>query len=166
MKNKVHFVNLGALSRRRPNAFALINGSEKYPLIRGRVLFYQMRSGVIVVAEIMGFPQSDEPCSSPVFAFHIHSGNRCEGTDTDPFADAGIHYNPDACPHPHHAGDLPPLFGARGRAFSAFLTDRFTVREVLGKTIIIHGSADDFHTQPSGNAGEKIACGIITAVKG
>ena len=71
------------------------------------------------------------------------------------------HYNPNQCAHPYHAGDLPPLFGSNGYAFEAFLTDRFTVSEVIGRTVIIHSKPDDFSTQPSGNSGEKIACGEI-----
>ena len=45
--------------------------------------------------------------------------------------------------------------------FSAFLSGRFTIDEIIGKAVIVHSSPDDFTTQPSGNAGEKIACGII-----
>ena len=76
-----------------------------------------------------------------------------------------MHYNPLGCPHPYHAGDMPPIFGAAGYAFSAFVTDRFTVRDVVGRSVILHGSPDDFTTQPSGNAGEKIACGEIMGRK-
>ena len=72
-----------------------------------------------------------------------------------------MHYNPQGCPHPYHAGDLPPLFGNQGYAFSAFVTDRFAVREIVEKTIIIHSKPDDFKTQPSGDSGEKMACGKI-----
>lgn len=158
-----HFSDLYSVFRRRADAAALIRGSEKYSDIRGRVLFYQLQYGVLVRAEVINLPKNTGTCDSPIFAFHIHGGNRCEGTPEDPFADAGTHYNPKNCPHPYHAGDLPPLFGADGRACSVFLTDRFTVREIIGKTVIIHASLDDFTTQPSGNAGEKIACGVITA---
>ena len=58
------------------------------------------------------------------------------GTPEDPFALAEGHYNPDNCPHPYHAGDLPPLFGNKGIAWSAFLTDRFRVGDVIGKTVL------------------------------
>lgn len=111
-------------------------------------------------------PASQDPCEERIFAFHIHSGTQCSGEEGDPFARALSHYNPDDYAHPHHAGDLPPLFGNRGRAFQAFLTDRFSVREVIGRTVILHAGPDDFASQPSGNAGEKIACGLIEAVKG
>ena len=56
---------------------------------------------------------------------------------------------------------MPPLIANNGYAIQAFLTDRFTVREILGKTVIIHDSADDFTSQPAGNAGARIACGVI-----
>jgi Cu-Zn family superoxide dismutase len=56
---------------------------------------------------------------------------------------------------------MPPLFVNHGYAFSAFLTDKFYVRDVIGLTVIIHAQPDDFTTQPSGNAGKKIACGLI-----
>lgn len=148
--------------QRRADAVALVNGSEKYINIHGNVLFYQMRDGVIVRAEIMGLPRGKRPCEKPIFGFHIHSGGTCSGTRIDPFANAHGHYNPNDCLHPYHAGDMPPLFGANGRAFLAFLSDRFTVREILGKTVMIHAMPDDFKTQPAGGAGEKIACGIIT----
>ena len=147
---------------KKPNAKAVISGSSKFPEINGTALFYQIDGGVIVSAEVDGLPKSNNMCKSPVFAFHIHSGGRCSGNNTDPFADVSMHYNPDDTLHPCHAGDLPPLFGANGKAFSIFLTNRFSVSEIIGKTIIIHAGVDDFTTQPSGNAGEKIACGVIT----
>lgn len=150
--------------RRRANAAALVTGSEKYPGIHGRVLFYQLRSGVIVRAEISGLPKRNPLCSNPIFAFHVHAGTECTGNETDYFANADGHYNPNNCLHPYHAGDMPPLFGVNGNAFLMFLTDRFRVAEIVGRTVIIHASPDDFTTQPSGNAGEKIACGIIKPI--
>ncbi|MCX7614928.1 MAG: superoxide dismutase family protein, partial [Clostridiales bacterium] len=65
------------------------------------------------------------------------------------------------CNHPGHAGDLPPLFGNYGHAFMAVFTGRVSVSEIIGRTVIIHASPDDFTTQPSGNSGKKIACGQI-----
>lgn len=63
--------------------------------------------------------------------------------------------------HPDHAGDLPPLMRSNGNAFSAVVTDRFTPSDIVGRTVVIHSNPDDFSTQPSGNAGKKIACGVI-----
>ena len=56
---------------------------------------------------------------------------------------------------------MPPLFGANRTAFLIFITNRFTVGEIIGQTVIIHINPDDFMAQPSGKSGEKIACGII-----
>ena len=150
-----------SLLQRNPNAYAVIRGSRTYHQIRGSVRFYQTASGVLVAAEVAGLPAPRGRCEAPVFGFHIHEGSTCSGDDTDPFADALTHYDPQQCPHPYHAGDLPPLFGVRGYAVSIFLTGRFSVREIVGKTVIIHSMPDDFTTQPAGNAGTKIACGEI-----
>ena len=147
--------------RRGPAAQANLAGSEDHPRLRGTVRFYPAERGVLVLAEVSGLPETRERCRDGIFAFHIHSGGACTGTADDPFADAQGHYNPERCPHPAHAGDLPPLFSNGGCAMQAFWTDRFTVREIVGKTVIVHDKADDFTTQPSGNAGTKIACGVI-----
>lgn len=154
-------INLISLLKRTPQAVAQIKGSPRYPNISGTVNFYPICSGTIVVSLIYGLPISEDKCESPVLGYHIHSGFECAGDSTDYFKDAMSHFNPESCPHPHHAGDMPSLFSAGGTAFSAFLTDRFTVSEIIGKTVIIHSQPDDFTTQPSGNSGEKIACGII-----
>ncbi len=150
--------------KKRPHAVAKLRGSDSYPNLRGTVEFLGTRTGVLVSANVFGLPTSDNVCKTPIFAMHIHSGGGCTGNETDEFADSMTHYNPDNCPHPYHAGDMPPIFGVNGSAFSMFLTDRFSLDEIIGKSVIIHSEPDDFTTQPSGNAGEKIACGIIRLV--
>ncbi len=161
MNLRNRYPNYNSLLRQRPQAWARVQGSSQYPEIQGSVRFYQTPRGVLVSAEIVGLPNPGGACDSPIFAFHIHEGDSCTGNREDPFANVRMHYNPYNCPHPYHAGDLPPLFGVNGYAFSVFLTNRFTVAEIIGRTVIIHGSPDDFKTQPSGNAGTKIACGQI-----
>lgn len=151
--------------KKLPDAVAVISGSPDNSQVSGTVKFYQGRGSVLVVADIFNLQAEEEPCNRGIFAFHIHSGGSCSGNENDAFSDAGTHYNPDNCPHPYHRGDMPPLFTANGNAFLAFLTDRFTAEEIIGKTVIIHSSPDDFSTQPSGNAGKKIACGVISRVK-
>ncbi len=171
MYYKSNEINLYGMLCGLPDAVAVMEGNGVNGSIYGTVKFYGLASGVLVVADILGLPVSEEACNdknngkSNIFAFHIHSGSSCSGNSEDPFADAGTHYNPEDCPHPYHAGDMPPLSGAGGRAFLAFVTDRFTVNEVVGKAVIIHDRPDDLTTQPSGNAGNKIACGIISKVK-
>ena len=157
MKN----INILTIIRKGPHAVARIRGSKNYPQIQAVVEFFQTKDGVLLSVEASGLPKDKNVCEKPIFAIHIHSGGSCTGNETDPFADAMVHYNPDDCKHPHHAGDLAPLFGVNGSAFSLFLTDRFSVKEVIGKTVIIHSKPDDFTTQPAGNSGEKIACGVI-----
>ena len=150
---------------KQPNATAYVRGSEKYPDIRGVVQFYERPNEVLVVGEMMGLPTAEEICKKGIYALHIHEGQQCSGNATDSFANAKMHYNPTSCQHPYHAGDMPPLFENDGYALSVFLTNRFKTEEILGKTVIVHSNADDFHTQPSGNAGEKIACGEIIPIK-
>ena len=150
--------------RKRPFAFAKIKGSNEYPRINGIVLFYKVQLGTLVCLQVEGLPTSNDLCKKPIFAFHIHSGDSCTGSNADPFSDAMTHYNPDNCPHPYHAGDLPPIFGVNGFGFSAFLTNRFFPEEIIGRTVIIHSAPDDFTTQPSGNSGTKIGCGVISAI--
>ena len=63
--------------------------------------------------------------------------------------------------HPFHSGDLPSLLENNGYAYMTVLTNRFKIADIIGKVVIIHDSPDDFTSQPSGNSGMKIACGII-----
>lgn len=131
---------------RRPGALAHIRGEQNNVL--GTVRFYETPQGILVRAEVTGLPSP-----SGIYAFHIHEGGDC----TAP----GTHYNPGGQKHPYHAGDLPPLFSANSRAFSVFLTDRFALRQIIGKTVVLHSGPDDFTTQPSGNPGKILACGQI-----
>lgn len=144
-----------------PAAIANISGGPDSS-VSGMVSFFPHPSGVLVSAQIHGLPHDEEePCSGRVFGFHIHDGTSCTAPD---FQDAGGHLDPEDCPHPQHAGDLPPLFGCKGEACLSVLTDRFSIPEVIGRTVVIHSDPDDFTTQPSGNAGTRIACGVIRAL--
>ena len=149
------------LSTSCPQAIANICGSEEYERICGKVCFYDLGQGTLVAVSIEGIPTESASCCQRVLGFHIHEGFRCSGSSEDPFADALTHYNPNDCQHPNHAGDLPPLFDNSGYSFQTVLTNRFTVKEIIGKTIIIHAMPDDFKTQLSGDSGIKIACGKI-----
>lgn len=147
-----------------PDAFANICGNEEYPDIHGQVRFFQTRYGTLVVTEVFGLPWESRKCRDEIFAYHIHEGSECAGNCIDPFGRAMSHYNPGMCDHPYHAGDLPPLFGNHGYAFLVFLTDKFCACEIIGRTILIHSAPDDFTSQPSGNSGARIACGVIRKV--
>lgn len=140
---------------------AEIKGGKSHPKINGTVTFKETKEGVLVTAKIYGLPTSQGNCGGKFFGFHIHSGTSCSGTKEDEFANSGLHYNPIDCPHPYHAGDLPPLYENDGYAYMAVLVNKFKIKDIIGKTIIIHDSPDDFTSQPSGNSGKKIACGVI-----
>lgn len=146
-----------------PAAYAELTGNPGNGEITGIVRFYPTEDGTLVNAEVYGLPIT-ENCSPDIFGFHIHEGISCTGDSSDPYANSKGHYNPSHCPHPAHAGDMPPLFGNSGFAWMMYVTDRFSIPELIGKTVIIHSNPDDFTTQPSGNSGNKIACGTIQAV--
>ena len=137
----------------RPDAVALIRGGSDFPDLWGEVRFYQKTKGVWVVAHIYGLPKN-----AGFLGFHIHKGSHCAGAD---FAETDGHFDPKGVKHPDHAGDLPPLLSYGGEAYQAVLTGRFRVADVLGRTVVIHQNPDDFYSQPSGNAGRRIACGEI-----
>lgn len=137
-----------------PQASAKIKGGGAAPCISGQVDFYQKRNHVLVEASISGLPST----ASGFFGFHIHGGKSCSGAD---FEGTANHYNPTNTSHPSHAGDLPPLMLCNGGAYFVVATDRFSVKDIIGRTVVIHSMPDDFNSQPSGNAGTKIACGVI-----
>ena len=144
-----------------PDAYAFIYGNELYPTLNGAAYLYSYLSGTLLAVDVDGLPFINATCSGHVFGFHIHEGPTCSGNEKDSFADTGAHFNPHGCLHPEHVGDLPPLFGNQGYAFSIFYTERFHPAEVVGRTLVIHDMADDFHTQPAGDSGMKIGCGVI-----
>ena len=142
---------LYGLLRCPPQAVAQLESGPDYPRLRGLVRFYEGPDFVLVVPWVQGLPDG-------FYAFHIHEGTDCGGAQ---FADSKGHFDPLGRPHPDHAGDLPPLLSCGGEALALTRTCRFRLCQVLGRTVIVHKNPDDFHTQPSGNAGEKIACGVI-----
>lgn len=152
-------ISVRNLLSRRPLAQAVIRGSEKHPGLRAIVHFYAAPGGSLVTVEAQGLPEEE-----PFIAVHIHGGDSCTGNADDAFANAGAHLNFEMLGHPLHTGDFSALLNNDGYGWGAFFTNRFTPREVLGYPVIIHAHGDDYHTQPSGNAGEKIGCGIIRAV--
>ncbi len=141
--------------RKSPDAVARIVGGEEALQLFGCVHFYQENGCVRIVARISGLPKAGR---TGFYGFHIHQGRDCSGAG---FSGTEGHYNPTEQMHPIHAGDLPPLLWCRGDAYLSVKTDRFCVDEIIGRTVVIHSDPDDFHSQPAGNAGKKIACGVI-----
>lgn len=142
-----------------PAAKAQLCGGADYPGIRGKVLFYPAQCGVFVYARVTGLPGGRD--KRQFYGFHIHEGGSC----AQGFEKPGGHYNPDMAKHPLHKGDLPPLAGFDGQAVTAFFVGGVTAAELIGRTVVIHLMPDDMKSQPSGNSGEKIACGEICAAR-
>jgi superoxide dismutase, Cu-Zn family len=106
-----------------------------------------------------------------IHAFHVHQAAKCE----PPFATAGPHFNPEAKKHGlenpdgAHAGDMNNFtVGANGTAKVVVTNTRVTLGEGAnslfangGTSLVIHAKADDMKTDPAGNAGDRIACGVI-----
>ncbi|SHK24704.1 superoxide dismutase family protein [Hespellia stercorisuis] len=146
------------LNKMHPKAMAWIQGNTDYPQLSGLVKFYDTPyAGVLIEAEIFGLPKNNDRGDTGYYAMHIHEKGDCR----IPFDQTGDHYSREPAPHPYHSGDMLPLLGNKGYAWSAFYDSRITIEEIIGRSVIVHGHPDDFTTQPSGNAGEKIGCGVI-----
>ena len=141
-----------------PGAYALVNGNATYPDISGMVKFYETPyKGIILYAKFFHLPLYTPYDIPSFYGFHIHEHGDCSLN----FANTGGHYNPKIQPHPYHAGDLPPITSCDGYSWMCVYIQQLRLQDVIGRSVILHGMADDFTTQPSGNSGEKIACGIV-----
>lgn len=150
-------------------ACATITGSSLAPNLYGNIYFSPVPGGTQVCAEFWGLPlyQPATNDSQPIgpFGFHIHEYGICEITDPDnPFLSAGSHYNPTNQPHGNHAGDFPVVFSNNGYARMNFFTDKFKPEDIIGKSVLLHQNPDDFRSQPAGNSGKRMACGVINGV--
>lgn len=145
---------------------AFVEGGPLAPDIRGLVLFEPVIGGSQVFAIFYGLPmfQPASNGSAPIgpFGFHLHEFGDCSvGDNNSPFEGAGGHWNPTNQPHGNHAGDFPVIFSNDGYANISYFTNKFRPEEVLGKAVIIHQNPDDYRSQPSGDAGKRLACGIV-----
>ncbi len=131
---------------------------------RGTVTFMPRGDRLLVVADVTGLAPGPH-------GFHIHDKGDCSADDA---TSAGGHFNPLGKLHggpdtgEHHAGDMPMLVaGANGVAHLSSEIDTATVgagaTDIVGRAVIIHKDPDDFKTQPTGNAGARVACGVIRA---
>src|SRR5580698_6261575 len=125
------------------------------------------KDGVQVTVKVTGLPAGDH-------GIHIHTVGKCEGPA---FTTAGGHFNPTSAHHganntadPHpHLGDLPNLkVDANGKGSLSFAAKGVTLGEGAnslfhdgGTSLVIHAKADDLMSDPSGNSGDRIACGVI-----
>ena len=149
-------------SKGGPTAKAALQPSQGSS-VKGSATFTQQGDKVEVVASVTGLNPNQE------HGFHIHEKGDCSSGDG---MSAGGHFNPLGKAHAHpstpdrHAGDMPALraddYG--NASFSAKL-DVITVSDgptgIIGRGVIVHAQADDYKTQPTGNAGARLACGVI-----
>ena len=153
-------------SFQEPSAICQINPANGTS-VHGEVEFFQKNNKVIINVEVEGL-------SYGLHAIHIHEFGDCSSFDAK---SAGGHWNPNNKKHgewgseSHHKGDIANLFAdSSGNSSLKFETDLWCLGckdesyNILGKSIIIHQGLDDFHSQPSGNAGKRIGCGIISSV--
>ncbi len=139
-------------------AATAVRGNSNAPGLHGCVWFCDISYGVHVRAKIFCLPKND----TGFYGFHLHETGDCSLPD---FSGAGGHYNPGGLEHPLHAGDFPMLIADnRMQAELIFVTSRFRVEDILGRAVIIHLGRDDYTSQPSGDAGTRIGCGIIRAL--
>jgi Cu-Zn family superoxide dismutase len=142
-------------------AYADVRGSDGQLL--GRLTITPTGAGTRVQGTLQGLPPGTH-------ALHVHAVGQC----TPPFTSAGPHFNPENVPHGlasaqgGHAGDLPNVeVGQDGRA-SVDVTGRGRLDgangllDADGAALVVHAAADDGVTDPAGNAGARIACGVIT----
>lgn len=147
-------------------SYAIIKGGPLAQNINGIVYFIDVPEGTEVFIQVEGLPDYKPATNSnnPIgpYGFHMHEFGICEvGDPKDPFQKAGGHWNPYNEPHGNHAGDFPVLFSNNGMARMSFFTNKFKPADVVGKSVIIHQNPDDYRTQPAGNAGKRLACGVI-----
>lgn len=131
----------------------------------GTLTFVQWGEVVKVSGSISGLKPGAE------HGFHVHEKGDCSSGDG---LSAGGHFNPGGKPHghhgmgEHHTGDLPSL-KADASGVAAIHFESRTIRvgssanDIVGKGLIVHRDPDDFKTQPTGNAGPRLACAVITA---
>ena len=129
----------------------------------GSVTFSIAGDKVKVTAEVQGLKPNAE------HGFHVHEKGDCSSGDG---LSTGGHFNPNSQAHGvhgsgiHHAGDLPSLKAdASGKAKLTFESSTISVSSgvtnVIGRGLIIHRDPDDYKTQPTGNAGPRLACAVI-----
>lgn len=129
----------------------------------GTVIFEQVGDLVKVSGTISGLKPNQE------HGFHVHEKGDCSSGDG---MSTGGHFNPDAQSHgkhgagAHHTGDLPSLIAnANGVAELKFESKLISLKpganQIIGRGLIVHRDPDDFKTQPTGNAGPRLACGVI-----
>ncbi|GHH59120.1 superoxide dismutase family protein [[Pseudomonas] boreopolis] len=148
--------------QRAEAALASASGS----LVSGRVVLLPAVQGLRITGTIGGL----RPGRS--YGFHVHERGDCSAVDA---SSAGAHFNPTAAPHgrpgaaPHHLGDMDNLVAddegvaQLDRVLPGLSLGTGRADDILGKAIVVHADPDDYRSQPAGNSGVRLACGVIRA---
>jgi Cu-Zn family superoxide dismutase len=133
----------------------------------GTVTITPTPNGLLLAADLANLGDGER-------SFHIHETGLCEGD----FTSAGGHYNPTDKEHGFkvengpHAGDMPNFTASGGEAqfqtFNPMVTltgGEAPLQDADGSALVVHGGADDYQSQPSGDAGDRIACGVVFAAE-
>jgi len=134
--------------------------------VGGTVTFTEEADGVQVHAEITGLTPGNH-------GFHVHEFGDCSAADA---SSAGAHFNPTHKPHAgpdtpeRHLGDMGNVQAdASGKATLKYVDHQISLandeRSVIGRSVVVHEKADDLKSQPSGDSGARIACGVIGRAK-
>ena len=130
--------------------------------VAGMVSFTQSGQKIRVYAEVRGLTPG-------AHGFHVHDKGDCSAPDA---SSAGGHFNPTGKAHgspdhaEHHVGDMPLLVAdASGNAKLTAYLEGVTIgrgeTDIVGRSVVIHAAPDDFKSQPAGNSGPRVACGVI-----
>lgn len=133
--------------------------------VEGVVKFRPVEGGIVADVDIRGLAPNSE------HGFHVHEKGDCSAPDA---SSAGGHFNPGGQPHgmqgsgAHHAGDIKNLRAdANGAVRTEVALPGLAIvggpNSVVGRAIVVHRDPDDYTSQPAGNSGPRIACGVITA---
>ena len=130
--------------------------------VKGTVRFNLVPGGIRVAGQIEGLKPGEH-------GFHIHEFGDCSAPDAE---SAGGHFNPRGMQHGarhaehRHVGDLGNVTGDReGRAVFDFVDKQLVLSAILGRAVVVHADVDDLKTQPAGNAGARVACGVVAIAK-
>jgi Cu-Zn family superoxide dismutase len=160
-------VILGCSAPTQPSGQGSAELKDKDGKTVGSATLREAPGGVAVHVDVRGI-------SPGLHAVHVHAVGKC---DAPAFTSAGGHFNPAQkkhglkSPDGPHAGDMPNMYvGKDGTGRFEVLTDNFTLRagersvfDGDGSALVIHAGVDDYTTDPTGNAGDRVACGVITA---
>ena len=136
------------------------------PAVTGTVTFTEVADGVQVHADLTGLTPGNH-------GFHVHEFGDCSAADA---SSAGAHFNPTNKPHAgpdateRHVGDMGNVeAGASGKATLEYVDHQISLtndeRSVIGRSVVVHAKADDLKSQPAGDSGARIACGVIGRAK-